>query len=60
MIKNSKKYLVFKNNVGTQENIKFPEKYRNTLNEFFLKIINVEKDKEIFNLVHSNTALNIK
>lgn len=59
MIKKSDQYLVTKNNVGTQENIKFPREYRDALNERILQIIGAKDCKEIFDLVHSNMALSI-
>ena len=44
MIKNENKYLVYKKNAGTmQESIKFPESYRNKLNDLLF-----DSNKEIF------------
>ncbi|MCR5261520.1 MAG: SAM-dependent methyltransferase, partial [Candidatus Gastranaerophilales bacterium] len=40
MIKKSKNYIITKNNVGTQENIKYPREYRDKINKKFFKILN--------------------
>ena len=59
MISKSNDYIVTKNNVGTQENIKFPKKYRDRINSRLLKILGVEKDASIFDIIHSNMALEV-
>ena len=51
MIKNENKYLVYKKNAGTmQESIKFPESYRNKLNDLLF-------DNYPFYLIHSNKEI---
>ena len=59
MIKNSKDYIVTKNNVGTQENIKYPKEYRDKINTKFLEILRLNDNYEIFDIIHSNKALEI-
>lgn len=59
MIQKADDYKITKNNVGIQENIKYPREYRDKLNERFLKIIGVEADKNIFDVIHSNMALEV-
>lgn len=55
MIENASKYVVTKNNVGVQENIKFPSKYRNKINERLLQVLDLDDLKSsIFDIVHSN------
>lgn len=57
-------YLSYKKNAGEmQENIKFPEKYRQQVNEVLLKVIGKEltdkKEKitsDIFDVIHANSA----
>ncbi len=52
-------FVVIKNNVGTQENIKYPRFYRDKINKRLLEIIGVNKDSSIFDVVHSNMALEV-
>ncbi len=59
MIKNEKKYIVRKNNVGVQENIKFPRKYRDIINSRIFKILGYQAEEKIFDIVHSNMALKV-
>ena len=59
MIKKSKEYIVTKNNVGKQENIKYPKKYRDEINARFLKILGASEGCEIFDIIHSNMALEV-
>lgn len=59
MINKSKDYIITKNNVGTQENIKYPRKYRDRINERFLKILDIQKEYKIFDIIHSNMALEV-
>ncbi|MBR6127379.1 N-6 DNA methylase [bacterium] len=59
MIKKSKDYIITKNNVGTQENIKYPREYRDKLNERFFRILDIHEDCKIFDIVHSNMALEV-
>ena len=59
MIENSKKYIVTKNNVGVQENIKYPREFRDKINKRFLNILGLNIDEKIFDIVHSNMALEV-
>ena len=50
-------YLVYKKNAGKlQENVKFPKKYKNIINEIFLKTLGISKMSYDFDIIHSNTA----
>jgi len=57
MIQIQNKFVVQKNNVGSQESIKFPKQYRDRLNERLLSIIGIDLKSKIFNKVHANNAL---
>lgn len=59
MIKKSKDYIITKNNVGTQENIKYPREYRDKINERFFKILDIQENCKIFDIIHSNMALEV-
>ena len=59
MIESAQNYIVTKNNIGIQENIKYPRKYRDSINQRLLKIIGIDKDAKIFDIVHSNMALEV-
>ena len=53
MIINEEKYLVYKKNAGKdQENIKFPDEYREKINNKFLNILNDNSDLSI---IHKNS-----
>lgn len=48
-------YIIIKMNAGVpQENIKFPEKYRNEINKRILHILGFDMGGEIFTSVHAN------
>lgn len=50
-----KNYLSYKKNAGEmQENIKFPAKYREEIDDIFLKAIGAEYKSDVFDIVHSN------
>ena len=59
MIAKSKEYIVTKNNIGVQENIKYPRKYRDKINSRMLQILGLDSSAEIFDIVHSNMALEV-
>ncbi len=59
MLSLSNTYIVTKNNVGVQENIKFPRIYRDKLNRKFLDILGIKDNEKIFNIVHSNNLTEI-
>lgn len=50
------KFLVTKNNIGTQENIKFPRRYRDAIDARLLDILGVAADPHIFDVVYANSA----
>lgn len=54
MIQNEKKYIVTKNNVGIQENVRFPQDYIDNINNRMLKVLNVNSDSRIFDEIHKN------
>lgn len=55
MTLNESKYIISKINAGVaQENIKFPEIYRNKINERIVKILGFEYKQDMFSKVHSN------
>lgn len=56
IIENENKYTVTKMNAGSiQENIKFPRKYRDSLNRRFLRILSCTSKASTFDLVHKNS-----
>ncbi len=59
MMAASKDYIVTKNNVGVQENVKYPRKYRDRINGRLLQILGLDIPAEIFDIVHSNMALEV-
>ncbi|HBJ77189.1 MAG TPA: N-6 DNA methylase [Porphyromonadaceae bacterium] len=54
MIEKEKEYIKTKNNVGIQENIKFPPTYRKVINQRLLSILGVEKEESCFDVIHRN------
>jgi len=52
-------FTVTKNNVGVQENIKFPKAYRDRLNEKLLAIIGAQQGIAVFDSVHSCSAFSV-
>lgn len=59
MINDASKYIIKKKNVGVQENIKYPRKFRDKINRRFLDILKLDCDEKIFDLIHSNMALEV-
>ena len=59
MIDKANDFIIKKNNIGIQENIKYPRKYRDKINQRFLKILNLEFSNEVLDLIHSNMALKV-
>lgn len=59
MICKTNQYIVKKNNIGVQENIKYPRKYRDKINRKILDILSINADEKIFDIVHSNMALEV-
>ena len=55
MSEKESQFVITKANAGAvQENIKFPDEYRNKINERIIKILGRNDDVSLFNLVHSN------
>ena len=55
MIEKEKDFIVTKINVGiAQENIKFPEKYRDQINNKILQILGFNFTEDIFKQIHAN------
>ena len=52
-----KEFIIKKNNVGVQENIKFPREFRDRINKRFLEILGRNENAEVFDILHSNKAL---
>ena len=52
-------FIIRKNNVGIQENIKYPRQYRDRINQRLLTILNLKVDNSTLDLVHSNMALKV-
>lgn len=52
-------YIVTKNNVGVQENIKYPKMYRDKINEKILNIFRIKEDFRLFDILHSNMAMEV-
>ena len=59
MMRSAEKYVITKNNVGIQKNIKFPREFRDKINRKILDILHLNVDEKIFDIVHSNMALEI-
>ena len=56
LLKEESKYIITKVNAGVpQENIKFPEKYREEINDRILKLLGSDLDGKAFKKVHSNS-----
>ena len=59
MSRKAKDFVITKNNVGVQENIKYPREYRDKINQRFFKILNLQVDNSTMDLIHSNMALRV-
>ena len=57
MIRERSKFVITKTNVGVQENVKYPREYRDMINERFLRVLGLDANARIFDVVHSNRAL---
>lgn len=56
MLQNENNYVTIKKNAGEdQENIKFPEEWRQELNEIYCSTLNCKFDKAFFEKIHSNS-----
>ena len=55
MMAEENRFIVMKMNAGElQENIKFPEKYRNEINKRVLSVLGFDDDGNIFDAIHAN------
>lgn len=59
MISKADDFIVTKNNVGIQENIKFPREYRDKINRRIFDILHITESENIMDIVHSNMALKV-
>lgn len=59
MCKRANEFVIKKNNIGIQENIKYPRQYRDKINQRFLQILNIKIDNSTMDLIHSNMALKV-
>lgn len=59
MSSRASEFIIRKNNVGIQENIKYPRQYRDRINQRLLTILNLKVDNSTLDLVHSNMALKV-
>ena len=59
MIEKSDSFVISKANVGVQENVKFPRRYRDVINRRYLDILGIADNETVFDIVHSNMALEI-
>lgn len=57
MIDKTAAFKITKQNIGIQENIKYPVEYRNKINQYILDIMQLPISAEIFDVVHANKAL---
>lgn len=59
MIEKADNFIITKNNVGVQENIKYPRCYRDRINQQIVHILGIEVSNNDFDLIHSNMALEV-
>lgn len=59
MIRERGKYVIRKANVGVQENVKYPRSFRDAINERFLRVLGIEQNARVFDVVHSNMAFEV-
>ena len=59
MISCANQFTVTKKNIGVQENIKYPKTYREKINRRLLNILDCHLSEKTFDIVHSNTALEV-
>ena len=59
MMKSASQFTVTKNNVGVQENIKYPKSYRDVINRKLLDILGCNISEKEFDVIHSNMALEV-
>lgn len=59
MIARAAEFVITKNNVGVQENLKYPRSFRDKINNRLLDVIGINEPASIFDVVHSNMALEV-
>ena len=60
MISKEEDYLVYKKNANEmQENVKYPDEYRDRLNQFLVNVLEIDFDIRKLDIVHSNTMLDM-
>lgn len=59
MIQNANQFVITKNNIGVQENIKYPREYRDKINHKILEILGCNISEREFDVIHSNMALEV-
>jgi hypothetical protein len=59
MISKKSEFIVTKNNVGLQENVKYPKEYRDRINRKFFDILGIAKEVQILDIIHSNMELEV-
>ncbi|MBR2585404.1 MAG: hypothetical protein IKE64_08250, partial [Thermoguttaceae bacterium] len=55
----AERFKITKKNVGLQESIRFPRRYRDRINARIIAILGLDLDCRLLDLVHSNMALKI-
>ena len=55
----AERFKITKKNVGLQESIRFPRRYRDRINARIIAILGLDLDCHLLDLVHSNMALKI-
>jgi hypothetical protein len=56
MLQNENNYIIIKKNAGeNQENIKFPDTWRQELNQIYCDALGCPYDKSFFEKIHSNS-----
>lgn len=59
MIAHADEFIVTKNNVGIQENIKYPRSYRDRINQRILSILCFDMQEQTLDIIHSNMAMEV-
>lgn len=61
MVEKELEFLVYKKNANEmQENVKFPNEYREKLNQILIDILNISFDIKELDIIHSNSLFNNK
>ena len=59
MIQVRGRFVIHKANVGIQENVKYPREYRDRINRRFLRVLGLDQDERVFDVIHSNMAMEV-